>query len=250
MIEVKNLTAYYGKTPIIRDFSLYLDKGDILGVTGTNGAGKTSLIKILAGINDEVKYDKNNIVYTNTNPKVSYVHQDFQKGLLPWFSVYKNIALPLIIEGNHNEKDCVIKAKELQEIYKSSGGQKQRIAILRALIKKPDILLMDEPFSAIHTLPEKTELDFRYNVLKYLTNNKITTLFISHDSKELTYLSTKILFCYRDTTNEKNNQPMHSDYVTLVKRNNRKSIFEEDNELDALIEGELSEYFLKYHNNE
>jgi ABC-type nitrate/sulfonate/bicarbonate transport system ATPase subunit len=255
MIAINNLTAYYGKSPIIDRFSININSGDIFGVTGTNGAGKTSLLRIIAGINDDVRYNKDSIKYSIDNPRVSYVHQDFQKGLLPWFGMYKNIALPLIVKGTHSEEECIKKAKELcdefnfktehQEVYKLSGGQKQKIALLRSIITNPDLLLLDEPFSAVDTLQHGAEL--RYNFLSYLTKNKITTLFISHDSKELTYFATKILFCYRDTSNSEDNQTMTYENVELEKRENRKTILQEDDDLDAIIET-LNIYFKKYHN--
>ena len=256
MIKISDLTAFYGKNPIIENFSIEIERGDILGVTGTNGAGKTSLLKMIAGINKEVRHNPNSIVYSNGKPSVSYVHQDYQKALFPWFDVHKNIAMPLIIQNNKTEEECIKQAKQLcdefnfkteyPEIYRLSGGQKQKIALLRSIINKPEILLLDEPFSAVDTLQHGAEL--RFNFLNYLVNHKITTLFISHDSKELTYFATKILFCYRDTSNKEINQTMAYDLVKLLPRNNRKTILQEDNELDAIIEGDLGTYFKKYHN--
>lgn len=151
-----------------------IESGKIYGISGGNGIGKTSLLKILSQVNESIKYNSSSIKFEENTSK-GYVHQDYSKSILQWFNVYRNIGLPLEILGTDSDQ-AIVKAKQLCNDFgfapesenpnELSGGEKQILILLRAIIDKPKLLLLDEPFSAINNLELGTV--FRMKYLKFL----------------------------------------------------------------------------------
>jgi NitT/TauT family transport system ATP-binding protein len=189
MIEIKNLTFSYDKVaPTLKDVSLSIAPNSFTVLVGASGSGKTTLLRLVAGL-----------LSTRTGSidvrgKVGMV---FQNGaLLPWRTAQENIVLPLIAEGV-KEKDTNKKAltalsrvglEHLADKYprELSGGERQRVGIARALAIEPDILLLDEPFSALDI---NTAERLRGDLLKIWQELKLTVLMVSHSVEEATELA-------------------------------------------------------------
>lgn len=186
MLEVKNLSKEFNGHRILRDISFTLKDGEIMTIVGPSGAGKTTLIRIIAGL--ETK-DSGEILIDGKpydSGKVGVVFQDYN--LFPNLSVLQNITLAptLVLKKSKTEaeqdarvllKRLQISGREQQYPYELSGGQKQRVAIARALAMKPRILCYDEPTSALDpNLRKEVE-----KMILSLKKSGLTQLIITHD---------------------------------------------------------------------
>ena len=188
------------RTPVLNDISLLVRKGEFLTIFGPNGCGKTTLLNVLGGIEslDEGNLTINSSTHT---PRVGYIFQDFRGNLMPWLTVAENIAFPLKIRGvPKTERAARVEALKERfgftvdlnaRTYTLSGGQAQLTSILRALIIEPDILLMDEPFSA---LDYQTNLSLYDKVIQIWQTTGVTVLLVSHDLDEAIYLGERTVF--------------------------------------------------------
>lgn len=198
-LSVQNLTVHIGKTLVLNNLSFQLKVGEILAVVGPSGCGKSTLLNVLSGIikNYEGKIDFLNAPLHSSDIRCGYVPQSF--GLLPWKKVEENIYLPQKINQRNqideNEADKIIEQLEIQDLmhrYPSqlSGGQKQRVALARVFSMHPDLLLMDEPFSALDTLTAETSRKLFLDLWK---KNRATTLLTTHNLVEAISLGKYIL---------------------------------------------------------
>lgn len=190
MLSIENLEVKYGNTVALSDFSLTIKKGDIYSLIGPSGCGKSTLLKVLCGIikyyDGQIRFDDK--AFSNKDIAIGYVPQHY--GLLEWKTVKENIFLPyrlnatkMVNEGEVSEIINSLEIDDLQDRYPSqlSGGQKQRVALARAFISKPDILLMDEPFSSLDTFTSEASQRL---FLRLWEKYKVTTLFITHNIHE------------------------------------------------------------------
>jgi len=212
-----------------------LKKGEIVGFFGPNHVGKSTLLKYIAQIHTDFDILKNNILYdgerydkANQKPLIFYVPQDYSSSLFPWFSIKENLRILLkslkfteenienqVVKfcaefGFDNEdelfkyygfyKRTINNDYEIIKIYELSGGQKQILTVIRALLSNPNIIIMDEPFSALDVFKKGNE--FRNKVFSYLRNRKITTLIVSHGLEEIIDLTDK-LFIFNHNENGK-----------------------------------------------
>jgi NitT/TauT family transport system ATP-binding protein len=200
-IAVKDLNFSYrvsgGDLAVYADLNAEFTAGKISAIIGPSGCGKTTLIKILAGlihpehgevlVNDDPVY--------GTRKKTAVIFQDF--GLLPWKTVRANAELPLCLRGarRRTQRDAYTEVDSLLEQFglaafakyypaQLSGGMQQRLAVVRALVQKPDILLMDEPFSSLDALTRETAQDFLLSAL-----DGITVVIVTHSIEEAVYLA-------------------------------------------------------------
>jgi len=205
VISVQNLKKSFNNTEVFHDFSIGVEQGKITAIFGPNGSGKSTLLNILSGIiaKDGGKFDIENFNHF----EFSYIFQNYRESLLPWRTNFENVALPLEIQ-NKSKQEIRQRVEELQKFfefkfnwesypYELSGGQQQILAFMRALITKPKVLFIDEPFSA---LDYENNLRLREHLQKYFLTFKPTILLITHNIEEAVHLAEKIVvFSQRPT---------------------------------------------------
>ncbi|MEJ1303702.1 ATP-binding cassette domain-containing protein [Lactiplantibacillus plantarum] len=200
MFNVKGLNVFYDTNHILKDINFSIEKDDILAVIGPSGAGKTTLIKAITNLipfTGEISMDEQNIDLSKIT--ISLVPQDY--GLLPWKTVEQNIYLANKIRQHKRisstQKDnihLIMKSLDIEKIAKKfpkfiSGGQEQRVALARALSLSPDLLVLDEAFSALDPVVKDTAKRLFLKQWKY---KPTLTLMVTHDLNEALSLSTKI----------------------------------------------------------
>ena len=186
----------------MENFSITINKGEYFVLTGKNGSGKTTLIKLIAGIcqpvEGTIKIDGINM--TNVPPwkrAIGYLPQD---GLLfPNRTVQKNIQFGLEVRGAGSDEinsqvDKVVEMLDLSNLLERkpqglSGGEKQKVCLARALACTPDVLLLDEPVSAID---EKAKIIYCHKLKSLQKELKITTLHVSHNSLETEFFADRV----------------------------------------------------------
>jgi NitT/TauT family transport system ATP-binding protein len=205
VISVQNLKKSFNNTEVFQDFSISVEQGKITAIFGPNGSGKSTLLNILSGIvaKDGGKFDIENFNHF----EFSYIFQNYRESLLPWRTNFENVALPLEIQ-NKSKQEIRQRIEELQKLfefkfnwesypYELSGGQQQILAFMRALVTKPKVLFIDEPFSA---LDYENNLRLREHLQKYFLTFKPTILLITHNIEEAVHLAEKIVvFSQRPT---------------------------------------------------
>lgn len=192
MIEIRDLCKSYGTNIIYNHFNITFEENHITGIMGESGGGKTTLLKIISGIE---KYDEGEIRGIN-NKKIAYIFQEDR--LIPWLTVYENIRF--VLKSYKDEKYIYKKVKEvLTKLrlweYKEylpehlSGGMQRRVSLGRALVYDCEILLMDEPFKG---LDEELKKDIVNYFLKEYKERPKTIIWVTHDEEELKEISHKI----------------------------------------------------------
>ena len=198
IIEIKNLSKkYYSKRQeilAIDDISLDVKEGEFLAIVGPSGCGKSTLLNIIGGIDEK----SNGKIIINNDIKVGYMLQT--DCLFSWLTILDNALLGLKI-NNMLTKDNINYVKELLNTYglsefidsypsSLSGGMKQRVALIRTLALRPDILLLDEPFSA---LDYQTRLAVSDDVYKIIKKENKTVIMITHDIGEACSVADRVV---------------------------------------------------------
>lgn len=196
MISIEGLTkSNEHGSKIIDHLSFEIQKNEIVTVFGPNGCGKSTLLNILSGL--DVDY-RGKIEIEGKKPKdtnIGFVFQNYNDGLLPWYNVIDNILIndksrKSRIQANALLKTLGLESRKKDKVYNLSGGQKQLISFIRAYIKNPDLLLLDEPCSALdYSTTKKVESI----IIDLLEKHPITTLCISHDVDEAILLADKVI---------------------------------------------------------
>lgn len=205
MLKVESVNYAYQDSFQLTDISFELNTGDVLGVIGESGCGKTTLLKLLFG---KLDANKGKLLWHNEkilgpshqliagHEDFKYVTQDFE--LMPYITVLENIIKPLsrqhLDESTKRAKELVrlvnLENQEQRKVKNLSGGQKQRVALAQALAKKPKLLLLDEPFSHIDSF-FKNEL--RRNLFRFIKKEQITCIIATHDNADVLPFADKIM---------------------------------------------------------
>ena len=206
LLTIKNLNKFFGEQQVLNDISLTLAQGEMLFLLGASGCGKTTLLRSIAGFeqptNGEIWLKERLIFGENCNLPTQQRHLGYvvQEGVLfPHLNVYRNIAYGL---GNGKgktieERSRIEQAMKLTGIselaerfpHQLSGGQQQRVALARALAPNPELILLDEPFSA---LDEHLRQQIRQEMLQALRESGASAIFVTHDRDEALRYADKI----------------------------------------------------------
>ncbi|PMC40490.1 sulfonate ABC transporter ATP-binding protein [Bacillus sp. UMB0899] len=201
LLEITQLTKSFEKGKeemiVLKDITLHVKQGEFITVIGPSGCGKSTLLKAIAGLDTEysgeIKLDGDKVTRAGINQ--GFIFQEPR--LFPWLTVEKNIAGNLSLK-NTEVKESVKKLMELvrlegfEKAYPKelSGGMAQRVAIARALLRKPKVLLLDEPFGALDAF---TRSHMQEALLDIWKEEKTSMIFVTHDIDEAIYLGNKVV---------------------------------------------------------
>ena len=198
ILEIKNLYKNYQtknkEIKTLNNINIKVNEGDFIGIVGPSGAGKSTLLSIIAGLED---YSGGKIIKED-HLKIGYMLQ--KDYLMPYLTILDNCLLGLKIQKKCT-KDNINKTKDLLNKYglkdyinsypkDLSGGQRQRAALIRTLCLSPDILLLDEPFSA---LDYQTRLNISNDIRTILKNENKTLIIVTHDISEAINMCNKVI---------------------------------------------------------
>ena len=207
LIEIDGLTKRFGATLLYDKFDLDIPRGQLISIFGPNGCGKSTLINMIAGL---IPIDAGQILFDGKSlkdTKIGYVFQNYREAMFPWMRTIDNIAYPLKLEGRSKaEVDCRmaelvasfdVKFDLNRFPYELSGGQQQTASIMRALAPNPEVLFLDEPFSA---LDFEMTLFIREKLQEVFMQTGTTMLLVSHDLEEAVYLADEVLLLTKRPT--------------------------------------------------
>ncbi|MBD2459622.1 ABC transporter ATP-binding protein [Oscillatoria sp. FACHB-1407] len=188
--------VYSNGTVALRDLNLTVGEGQFVSLVGPSGCGKSTVLRMIAGLGS---MSSGSIQWGSSSPrKLAFVFQE--AALMPWASVYDNVRLPLKLAGMSKpaSEAAVAEAIRLVDLRgfegayprELSGGMKMRVSIARALVTKPEILLMDEPFGA---LDEMTRSKLNSDLLDLWSDKQWTVVFVTHNIYEAVYLSNRVI---------------------------------------------------------
>lgn len=199
LLEIKELSKnYLTKKQVIcaiKNINLLIKENQFIALVGPSGCGKSTILSIIGGLE---KKSSGQINFMKKNLKVGYMFQE--DALFPWLNVLDNCMLGLKIQNKETKENkkyvkTLLKKYGLSSFEKSypkelSGGMRQRVALIRTLATKPDILLLDEPFSA---LDYQTKITVSDDVFKIIKQEKKTALMVSHDINEAISMADKVI---------------------------------------------------------
>ncbi|AJH21368.1 MULTISPECIES: ABC transporter ATP-binding protein [Bacillus] len=196
ILQFHNVSFHYDEKPIINELNASIQDKEFVSIIGPSGCGKSTLFRLITGL-EEASTGQIELTKTKSHP-VGYMPQ--KDMLLPWRTIIENAALPLECQGVQ-KKEAQVKAKELlhkfglqgyEKKYPKdlSGGMRQRVSFIRTLLTGGEILLLDEPFSALDALTKASLQEWLFEQWKEWEK---TILFITHDVEEALFLSNRIL---------------------------------------------------------
>ena len=206
MIDVIDLNKVFDNGfEALKSVNFSIEQGDLVCLLGPSGCGKSTILNMIAGLlqptGGDIQFKKSSVI--NTEPKdrnIGFVFQNY--ALYPHMTVLENIMFPLTVGQNKISKEEAKKVAEeymqltnIEELAEKkpgtlSGGQQQRVAITRALVQKPEVLLLDEPLS---NLDARLRLKIREEIRRLVKEVGITTIFVTHDQEEALSISDKII---------------------------------------------------------
>jgi NitT/TauT family transport system ATP-binding protein len=199
-LRVEGLCKSFGSLVIFDQLSLHFPDRQITALLGCNGCGKSTLINLLSGL---LPCDRGHITLNGKliqRSRIGYVFQDYRASLFPWLTAADNLRYPLKLQKipPGQQRDQLVQLITTYDVkfnldrypHQLSGGQQQLLAILRAVIARPDVLFLDEPFSA---LDFATRLAMREQLQRICLDLAVPTVIISHDLDEAIYLADRIV---------------------------------------------------------
>lgn len=244
ILELKHIHYAYhtmeGETPALTDISFAMNKGEFVAIVGPSGCGKSTLLSLIAGLIEPekglIKINGKYLRESTTN--IGYMLQHDQ--LFEWRTIYNNVILGLEVQHMLSAKTKE-KAHELLDVYglrqfenakpsELSGGMRQRAALVRTLVLEPDILLLDEPFSA---LDYQTRLHVGDDIGQIIKQEKKTAVLVTHDLSEAVSLADRVIILTKrpaaiqqtlplkfdlehDTPLNRRNAPEFKNYFNLI----------------------------------
>ncbi|HXW27405.1 MAG TPA: ABC transporter ATP-binding protein [Xanthobacteraceae bacterium] len=203
-VTIRGLCKRFEATVVFADFDFDVPRGELVSVFGPNGCGKSTLINMIAGL---VPPDAGQILFDGRRLdqiKFGYVFQNYREALFPWLRAFDNVAYPLKMmkvppaERRARTERLVAHLGVKLDLnlypYQMSGGQQQLVSIMRALVVEPEILFLDEPFSA---LDYEMTLFMREQLQRIFMETGTTTVLVSHDLEEAVYLADRVLLLSR-----------------------------------------------------
>ena len=209
ILKVKHLRKTYhtkkNEILAVEDFSLNLKQGEFVAIVGPSGCGKSTILSVLCGLDKP----SSGIIEIDENLKFGYMLQS--DNLFNWRTIYKNCLLGLELKNNLTKENInyvnkLLDTYGLKEFKKSypnnlSGGMKQRVSLIRTLATKPDILFLDEPFSA---LDYQTRLAVSDDVYKIIKQEKKSAIMITHDISEAISMADRVIVLTKRPSKIKN----------------------------------------------
>jgi NitT/TauT family transport system ATP-binding protein len=203
-VEVRGVCKSYSEVEALRQIDLDFPRGKLTTLLGPSGCGKTTLLKIIAGLieatSGEVRV--NGAIVTGPGPERAFVFQDF--ALMPWATVMRNVAFGLELKGMGKAERQHIARHYIAEVgltgfedrypHELSGGMRQRVGLARAFAVNADVLLLDEPFSAVD---EQNRRKFQEDLLRLIEKQNKTFIFVTHSIEEAVYVSDRIVLLSR-----------------------------------------------------
>jgi len=201
IVEIRGISKTYGGiVHALDDINLDIPEGQLTTLLGPSGCGKTTLLKIIAGLipatAGEVRVGGRPV--TGPGPERAFVFQDF--ALMPWATVLRNVAFGLELRGMPRPEREDIARRQIGSVglagfegaypHELSGGMRQRVGLARALAVDAQVLLMDEPFSAVD---EQTRRKFQEDLLHLVASERKTFVFVTHSIEEAVYVSDRII---------------------------------------------------------
>ena len=244
VLELKNISHSYhnteGETPALKDLSFFLKKGEFISIVGPSGCGKSTLLSLIAGLlipeSGTILINGKQLKESTTN--IGYMLQ--RDHLFEWRTIYHNVILGLEIQHMMNIH-TIQRANELLELYglghfkssrpsELSGGMRQRAALVRTLVLEPELLLLDEPFSA---LDYQTRLAVGDDIGQIIRKEQKTAILVTHDLSEAISLGDRVIILSdrpatiaqtlpltfhlkEDTPLERRNTPEFKQYFNLI----------------------------------
>jgi NitT/TauT family transport system ATP-binding protein len=200
IVQVRGIAKSFGATEALRGIDLDFPRGKLTSLLGPSGCGKTTLLKIIAGLiaGDAGTVKVNGRPIAAPGPERAFVFQDF--ALLPWASVLRNVAFGLELRGMAKREREAIARRYVAQVglqgfeekypHELSGGMRQRVGLARALSVDAEVLLLDEPFSAVD---EQNRRKFQEDLIRLRTHQQKTFIFVTHSIEEAVYISDRIV---------------------------------------------------------
>lgn len=202
-IRLENIVKRFDDNTAVDNFSAIIESGELVTLLGPSGCGKSTMLNMLSGIltptEGKIYFDEDDVTYVTPEKRgIGLVFQNY--ALYPHMTVLENISFPLEIQ-KVPKAERHQRAKEMAELVhvetmlnrkpgQLSGGQQQRVAIARALIKKPRLLLLDEPLS---NLDARLRIEMREEIRRIQLETGVTTIFVTHDQEEAMSISDHII---------------------------------------------------------
>jgi NitT/TauT family transport system ATP-binding protein len=200
IVQVRDIGKNYGDVEALRGINLEFQRGKLTTLLGPSGCGKTTLLKIIAGLvpasAGEIRV--NDKLVTGPGPERAFVFQDF--ALMPWATVMRNVGFGLELKGVPAIERNRVARRYIEQVglagfeekypHELSGGMRQRVGIARAFAVNADVLLLDEPFSAVD---EQNRRKFQEDLLRLVDLEKKTFIFVTHSIEEAVYVSDRIV---------------------------------------------------------
>lgn len=191
IIEISQVSHAYGSVRVLERINLKVRAGEFIAIVGPSGCGKTTLLNLISG------YESPDEGSVYRRGKLSMIYQ--KDGLFPWYTVSENIELSLRhVKNSKQRREQILSAIQLIGLegfehhypHQLSGGMRQRVELARALSGESDILLMDEPFSALDYI---TRLKMRGELVTYLRERPRTVILVTHDIEEAAQLADRVI---------------------------------------------------------